>query len=459
MTCRSRKPDERGFALIATVVVVLFLLAIAAVVILPPILDGLTTTTAASTASELQTLHRAIIGDQATTFGYFGDVGAYPNSLMDLVRDPTGSTAGWKGPYLRVPSGSILSDQLVDAYGNPFEYYLDIAQNDLDRIAIISRGPDGQSSESLSASPPANPNTQSTFAGMKPTDNTYLAQTGNADNATFPNLNSSNNDALLKRSVLGTFQPAIRNFDFNAAVNFYVAACPNLYTMTLTSVSRGSADVRTEMVGQVDTALTPVDLQQGAWTATITSPLSATALYSQTVTILPNATAAQTINFAPGLNSVGTATFTMAIRNQSALSTNDLDVYISGVKSATTATHGATINFTVPGCAPIQLKLKGTTTVVDGYTMPYGISTFTRTEFPSAGGPFQVTIVNQTTRPEVRVYQNGNNTVLGVEIGQVAMKKQKTFTVTGGDFITVKNNAGTTVFGPTAITATTSQSF
>ncbi len=453
MTCRSRTSDERGFALIASVAVLLFLVAIAAALIVPAILSSLTATTAASAASELQTLHRAIIGDQATTFGYFGDVGEYPDSLLDLVRDP-GST-GWKGRYLNVPAGTIVAGQLVDFYGNPLEFWLDDdIHNNPDTLAVISRGPDG-----LSTNTSSNANRASTFVGTKPIDDAYLSQAGNIDNLTFPSLDSANNNALLNRFVLGTSQPTITNFDYNPAVNAYVAACPNLYTMTLTSVPRGSADVRTESVGQVDTAFTPVDPQQGAWTANITSPLSAAALYSQIVTILPNATARQTINFAPGLNSVGTATFTMAVRNQSTLAANDLDVYISTVKHATKALHGATTNYTVPGCAPIQLKLTGTTTVVDLYTMPYGISTFTRTEFPSAGGPFQLTIDNRQTTPEVRVYQNGNNTVLGVEIGQVARKKQKTFTVTGGDFITVKNNAGATVSGPTAITTTTTLTF
>ena len=457
MTCRSRQSDERGFALIATVVVVLFLVAIAAAVIVPAILANLTTTNAAAAASELQTLHGAIVGDQATTFGYFGDVGAYPASLMDLVRDPTGSTAGWKGPYLTVPAGSILSGQLVDAYGSPFEYYLlDNTQNNPDRIAIISRGPDGQSSESLSGSPPANPNTASTFAGTLPTDNTYLAQAGNADNAPFPSFDSANNDALLKRFVLGTFQPTIRNFDYNPAVNAYVAACPNLYTMTLTSVSRGSADVRTESVGQVVSALTPVDLQQGAWQVNITSPLSAAALYSQTVTILPNATAAQTINFAPGLNSAGTATLTLALKNKFA---TGLDVYISNVKNATVAPANATTNYTVPGCAPIRLQNTGTSTIVDIFTMPYAVSGG-KYEKVEGAGTVQLTIVNNSTNPEVRVWENGSAAADGVQIGQVARKKQQTFTVTANDFITVQDNAGNTLAGtPVQIGANTTLTY
>ena len=441
MTRRPLKSDQRGSAVLVLLVVLLAMGAIAAALILPSVLQDLSARRGSEAGSELQTIYLAIVGDQATTFGYYGDVGAYPASLMDLVRDPAPPTAGWKGPYLNVPAGSIVGGQLVDSYGNPFEYYLvdrDIirTEGNPDRLVIISRGPDG-----LSTNTSSTPNTASTFTGMVPTNNTYLSQTGNSDNAAFPSLDSAYNVGLLKRFVLGTFEATIRNFDSNAAVNAYVDACPNLYTMTLTSASRGSADVRTENVGQVTSSVTPIDLQLGAWQVNITSPLASTALFSQTITILPNATATRTINLA-GLNSAGTATFTLAINNQYKTATNDLDVYISGVKNATTAVNNATTNYTVPGCAPIQLNKKGTTTVIDAFTMPYGISTFTKIEGVTTR---QVNVANGSTGPEVRVYDNGNNTVTGIQIGQVALKKEQSFSVTLGDYITVKDNSGATL--------------
>jgi len=467
----ARSSTEHGFAM---VVVLLFVMAMTAgtlALVLPAMLETVAFDREQSTQRQLEAIHLAIVGDQRTTFGYFGDVGVYPEHLMDLVRPPAdpADAPGWRGPYLqlpigstvtlhisgsspdtppnlRIPAGGIQDTQIIDAYGNPIEYYLDDEKwNNPDKLALVSRGPDGRSTYN-----PDVPQRFKFWEGIKPINDAYPADPRNADNLVFPALRSNNLERLT-RHVRGTIEAQISNFDFNPAVNAAVAACPNLYTMTITSVPRGHLDVRTENVGQVTAPVTPVDLQQGAWTIRLDSPLAAAAIVEQAVTVTPNATLSLALQ-GVSINSAGTPTFTLGITNRFTASTDDLDVYVSGVKQAAVAFRNATTNYTVRACAPVELRRRNTTVVLDSFTMPYGISPFTKIVGASA---VAFTVDNNFVNPEVRVYRNGNNTVPGEQIGQVGRMRLRTFTVMSGDFLTITNNAGAVVYGPVQITAPT----
>ena len=47
---------------------------------------------------ELKAIYTAIVGDpKSNTFGYLGDVGFFPSSLLDLVQRPAWNPPGWNG--------------------------------------------------------------------------------------------------------------------------------------------------------------------------------------------------------------------------------------------------------------------------------------------------------------------------------------------------------------------------
>src|SRR3954447_14236575 len=99
-----------GFTLIevATSLAILAVLAAVLVPLATGVLDG---QRASTTESNLSTIYTAIVGDpKVNTYGYLGDVGAYPGNLLDLVQLPASNPAGWNGPYLsdaRIDTGMI----------------------------------------------------------------------------------------------------------------------------------------------------------------------------------------------------------------------------------------------------------------------------------------------------------------------------------------------------------------
>src|SRR5260370_35731379 len=104
------------------IILILTILAIMATLFVP-LASGLVDVQRANgQTDELKTTYTAIVGDpKSNTFGYLGDVGSYPSSLLDLVQKPASNPPGWNGPYLsnvRIDSG-ILYDQ----FGGPIEYF------------------------------------------------------------------------------------------------------------------------------------------------------------------------------------------------------------------------------------------------------------------------------------------------------------------------------------------------
>jgi hypothetical protein len=293
----------------------------------------------------------------------------------------------------------------------------------------------------------------STFTGIAPTDDGYFSGAGNADNLVFPPLGTGN--ALrLEQRLLGSLELKLENYDAHPNVSISLAACPGLYTVALTPQGRGAADARTEQVAQVTGVVTPLALAPGSWQVRITSPLAASAVYDQPVTVLPNATTAPAIRVGAINSAQTTTTGTLAIVNKS--TTTDLDVYIAGNKNGTTANKNTTTNYTVSACVPIQLMVKNTSTIVDQFLMPYGVSPFARVAQSAAAA---VTINNRTSGPEVRLFVNGTNANAGVQMGQVALYDTRAVTVAVGDYFVVRNNSGATISGPTQVTGAVTLNF
>jgi prepilin-type N-terminal cleavage/methylation domain-containing protein len=187
---------NRGFSLLEIGVVIVIILILAAM--LAPIMGGLVDVDRSTKASaELERIYRAIVGNPAAgNFGYLGDVGDYPTSLIDLVQD--NGLDGWDGPYLTdvyVENGIVY-----DSLGSPIEYYheaFDTGVNDL--LAIISKGPD-RVSTNLQENPNLSP--WSALAGLLPTSAAYFMDSQNLDNLEYPRF--SDNAGLARYNSVGT---------------------------------------------------------------------------------------------------------------------------------------------------------------------------------------------------------------------------------------------------------------
>lgn len=366
------RPRTRGFTLIE-VVIVLAILALLAGLLVPLGYQLLTAERARLVEGELQAIHTAIVGDPAKgSFGYVGDVGKFPARLLDLLVAPRDSTdqpvAGWKGPYLLNPR--VENGVHVDPFARPYEYFLrPVAVGVGNQLAILSRGPDGASSNDA-----ANPNIAASYTGPSPVDPAYAADPRNADNLSFPSL--SGPDALTV-IVSGDLALNILNFDANPKVNAFVPACPQLFTVTATSVARGTVEAAVPWVPGLQ-----FDLVQGPYRVAVSARAQPTAPWSETLTVLPAATVTRTLNLT-GLDSSATPPFGLTVKN--GLTTTDLEVFefdarlagrLSGETSGRTALRpGETRVYTPHGCAQIYVREKGTSAVVDQFVMPYGAST------------------------------------------------------------------------------------
>ncbi len=127
---------KRGFSLIE-IVVTLAVVAVLLVMVFPD-LRRIFQAGRQTTLSDLQNIKLAITGDPSqisrkarTSFGYVGDMGNIPSSLMDLIVQGNQAPyvynqalqvgAGWRGPYLQVPMGAAGQFK-PDAYGNDYIY-------------------------------------------------------------------------------------------------------------------------------------------------------------------------------------------------------------------------------------------------------------------------------------------------------------------------------------------------
>ncbi len=110
-----RSVQTRGFSLLE-VVTALFIVGLMAGFLVPLTSSMMDANRGLGVHADLARVYEAVGGDpRKGTFGYVGDVGAFPTSLVDLIEKPAGDPPGWSGPYLtdvRVVDGS-----LYDAFG------------------------------------------------------------------------------------------------------------------------------------------------------------------------------------------------------------------------------------------------------------------------------------------------------------------------------------------------------
>lgn len=361
----------RGFTLLE-VVVVLAVVALLSGILVPMAYQLFAVDRAALTEQELQAIHTAIVGTpEQGVFGYVGDVGSYPATLLDLVRQPVDATgapvAGWRGPYVQNPR--IENGAWLDPYGRPYEYYLVAGLNASDRLAIVSRGADGLSTNTASA-----PGDAGQYVGPPPWDAGYPAGV-NADNVVFPRM-EGNPDAMNTQTE-GEVAFDAMNFDSNPKVNAFVPACPQLYVLTATSFPRRAVEASLRYVQGL-----AINLAQGQYRVTLIPQGVNAPSWSGLASVQPGQMLTRTLNLS-GLDSSGTPLFPLTVKNS--FTSTSLEVFefndrIPGVLPGTTSSQnfvkpGETRVFAPHGCAQIYVRQKDKSTVVDQFVMPYGPAT------------------------------------------------------------------------------------
>jgi general secretion pathway protein G len=379
----------RGFTLIE-LVIVLAVLAVILAMVAPMAFQLFSAEQSSAVENELQQIYRAIVGDpEKGIYGYAGDVGTYPKTLIDLVRQPLDSSSaplpGWKGPY--VQNARIENGVWLDPFGRPYEYYSVSGANIPDQLAIVSRGPDGGSTNiDISPDPSKSLNDSGNWGGLAPSapgSTGYREGAGNADNVVFPQPNLDGKSLNVKTD--GDLALNILNWDNNKEVNAFVPACPELYTVTTTSVPRGTVEGAIRYVQGL-----AFNLAQGQYRMTIVPQGVATTSWAETLTVQPGATLTRTLNLT-GLDSSGTPLFNLTVTND--FTTTELEVYAFDVKlkgklagesgeGKSELKVGETRTYTPHGCAQIYVRKKSKSDVVDQFVMPYGA--FIRPEGTSA---------------------------------------------------------------------------
>src|SRR6266850_5208439 len=277
----------RGFTLLETLTS-LIIVAVMAAVLAPLAASLMDANRAGQTYDELAKIHTAIVGDpRKGTYGYIGDVGKFPDSLLDLVEKPASNPPGWNGPYLA--DARVEAGILYDVYGSPIEcyYFRDNANSVADQFVLISRGADRSSTNTS-----ATPNQCATYAGAPlPSAAGYVSSALNIDNVVYPRF--TDNAALLSYQHLGTLAVNIMNFDQNALVSALVPGCPHLYNITVTSVPRGSNDTFTMPFNQGGDS---VDLPEGLYDVRVTSQTALGSLWEEQVAITAGTTTSRQVN-------------------------------------------------------------------------------------------------------------------------------------------------------------------
>lgn len=146
-------PNQSGFTLIE-ILMVLILIGILSMASIDLVTDSVDESKFDETVAEMRTIQTAIIGDNSlrengvrTSFGYFGDVGAMPAAIGDLITRPGTVSAwavnttertgyGWNGPYLQ--GGDSGTDYTTDGWGNAYVYTPAGSPP-----TLVSRGADG----------------------------------------------------------------------------------------------------------------------------------------------------------------------------------------------------------------------------------------------------------------------------------------------------------------------------
>jgi hypothetical protein len=392
----------------------------------------------------LADVYRAIVGDPSNDrFGYLGDVGDYPTELKDLIQVPglEDGVPGWNGPYI---SDAYLDlKTFYDSFGTPIEFFLQRSPGSLDKLAMVSKGPDHTSSNTAS-----NPNDSAQFSSPFPSDGAaYLNAAGNADNLAYPDFSTS--AAAVDYQDAGKLQDIILNKDTNLPGNPVVGACPLLYSLVVTSASRGSADT-------ITLAYSPglsLEFVQGLYNVSITSSIIQRALFSQSVAIYPGRTTTHTLR-AGDFDSGATPTFRLFVTNNtsSAIYIKRFGVVV-GVGIVGAGVQNQDMGMVkVCGNMTAETALVGGS-LIDNWAMPWGMDS-TRV-IGSAYNTLTVTnLGTSTARRHLQVIRDG------VLLGTVYRRKVGDFpSIPNGAAITIRNQTGALVTSFTMGTSPQSVSY
>jgi hypothetical protein len=389
--------------------------------------------------NEAARIYAAIVGSPATgNYGYLGDVGRYPASLMDLLRDP--GLEGWNGPYL---SGiSVENDAMVDPFGSPFEYYyVSDPGAAIDSLAVISKGPDHASTNTS-----ATPNVAATYAGTPlPSSASYYSSGSNPDNLVFPPFTTSS--GFLNYSNVGQLSLTILNLDSSASVAAFVPACPNRFEIKVTSATR-----LTDTWGTATPGSTPAynpggatfDLIQGIYKVQVRLATTPYAVYwDETLAVSSGTYQSRTIQI-PGPDSSTTGQYTLSVTNNLA---SAITIYNGATMIGSASSGGSSGGLLVRGCSPITVRDSATNEVLDAFVMPVGITPYNKIYSTTT---YTYTLTNNTgTYRYLFVYLN--NLLLG-EVSGWGNKKVKEFTgLKSGDQIVIKDQSGNAPLSPITI--------
>ena len=422
--------NHEGFTLleVATSLMVLAILAAMLVPLATSLMDGTRATTA---ESDLAKIYTAIVGDpKQNTYGYLGDVGAFPASLLDLVQQPVSNPPGWNGPYLsdvRIDTGVIY-----DAFGSPVEYFqtnpATFPAAATDQIALISRGPDRGSSNGA-----ASPNVAANFAGVAPSNSGYGTAASNGDNVVYPHFIDNTN--LVNYQSLGKLNININNFDDNSSLNAVIPGCPNYFDVKVASIPRAT----TEAWVNYSPGGASFDLVQGLYQVSVVVAGQTTPVWQEQVAITPDNTVTRSVTL-PGINSTLTSTATLTVVNSLA-ALHILQFYQGATSLGTINPTGVPIaTLTAPNrCARILVRdtIATVNTIIDSFIMPNGSVTRRYNNQATCS----ITVANHNTNyPTMAIYDDG---ILIGTVGYRGNKRAKSFTVRANDVITWKDQTNT----------------
>jgi general secretion pathway protein G len=140
------KISRGGFTLLE-IIVVIGIITLMAGIMIPMVYRVWESSEIDTTKERISDLKKAMVGDPnlmqngvRTHFGFAGDIGRLPvpDSLQDLVQQPTWIANNWNGPYL--PRGFDPNDYATDAWGTLIHYTPSGGPGEL--MELRSYGPD-----------------------------------------------------------------------------------------------------------------------------------------------------------------------------------------------------------------------------------------------------------------------------------------------------------------------------
>jgi general secretion pathway protein G len=136
---RSQSDSQQGFTLIELVVIIVIIGVIATIATMK-MGESIETARFEQTKQELDNLAFAIVGNpmvysdgSRADFGFVGDNGTLPTSLVDLVQNP-GGWSTWDGPYIE--RGIDGDDFRRDAWGTNYTFVDTLIQSNGSGISI-----------------------------------------------------------------------------------------------------------------------------------------------------------------------------------------------------------------------------------------------------------------------------------------------------------------------------------